>query len=451
MVEKKLILIRHGRAESREKVHDEAQRKLTEKGIKDIERTLPALASHFGSQKLRIVSSALPRAMQTARLIADYMGTEAVEQFDWVESGDYKGLQKAYKSLDPSFTLVVVGHEPHLSAWSWRLCGFTIPFGKGGAVGFSIVSKEPLNAWPEWMLLPETVHPKGLKIKPHAAAVSEFQKILRFQCHEAFEALHKFLDAPGDPETVHQFRINVRTFRAVLSFAKPLLDSAQYTKVQDQMRQLANKMGRLREIDVLKSKWIKLLKVYPPLEEERSVLVTALTSERQKEQDLVYGDRSDMMSVIFDALTWIEDVLPQQAAHTGETQKESNPQSFASFSRKRIKKQLRKINAGIDGIVDNDYAAIHRVRIQIKKLRYALSIINPLLKLKKEDTIAFLKGLQDIFGNYCDTHRNLAVLESLTAQDDSAEMRYEGALISGYQIRMMEESLEKIKAVKTVR
>jgi CHAD domain-containing protein len=232
---------------------------------------------------------------------------------------------------------------------------------------------------------------------------------------------------------------------------KPLLDPEQYKTAQDQMRQLANKMGHLRELDVLKLKWIKLLKVYPLIDEKKSVLTATLTSERKKEQERVYGDSSDMMLTIFDVLRWVEDALAPEAVCAGETEGDSNPQSFASFSQKRISRQLKKINADAERIADNDYAAIHAIRIQIKKLRYALSIIDPLFGLKKEDTIVALKRLQDIFGDYCDTHRNLSILKNLSAQDDSAEMRYESALMCGYQIRMMEESLGKIKAVKAIR
>ncbi|MFT3985993.1 MAG: CHAD domain-containing protein [Lachnospiraceae bacterium] len=449
-MEKKIILIRHGKAEPREEVPDEAKRKLTETGIKEIEKILPTLKSHCNGLKLRLVSSALPRAVQTAELIANYMGIEEAERLDWVESGDYEGLRETYQSLDPAYTLAVVGHEPHLSGWSRRLCGSAIPFRKGGAAGFGITSQEPLSAWPEWMLLPETVHSKELKIQPCAAAASEFRKILRLHCHEVFQALHLFLGAPEDPTTGHQFRISVRTFRAVLSFIKPLLAPAQYTAVQNQMRQLSNQMGRLRELDVLKSEWLKLLNVYPVLEEEQSILVTVLTSERQREQDLVYSKRYDMMSVVFDVWNWIEDVLPQETAGMEETEGLLIPQSFSAFSEKRIKKQLKKINAGVEKITGNDYAAIHKVRIQIKKLRYTLSIIDPVLKLKREETIALLKSLQNVFGDYCDTHRNLFILENLAAPDNSVEMRYESALISGYQIRMMEENLDKIKAIKAV-
>ncbi len=446
-VEKKLILIRHGKADPREEVPEEAKRKLTEKGVKDFKKILPALESHFDGLKLQLVSSALPRAAQTAALIANHMGIEAFEQVDWVESGNYEGLLEAYQRLAPPFTLVVVGHEPHLSEWSRRLCGFRIPFGKGGAVGFRITSQEPLGAQPEWTLLPETVLPKGLKIKPCAAAVPEFRKILRFHCHEVFRLLQKFLETPGDPATVHQFRISIRTFRAALSFMKPLLDPTQYTAVQAQMRQLANQMGRLRELDVLKSKWSKFLKVYPLLHEGASVLSAALLSERQKEQDLVCADKAAITSTIFHVLTWVEDVLPSAAVAATEEEETS----FAAFCQKRISSQLKKINAGVGKITDNEYTAIHQLRIRIKKLRYSLSILDPLLTLKRGDTIALLKNLQDIFGDYCDTHRNIDILEGLSTQDTSAEMRYESALIIGYQIRMMEEGLNKIKAVKALR
>lgn len=447
-MEKTIILIRHGKAEPREGTADDSQRKLTQKGRKDLEKILPALKLRLGDRKLQLVSSRLPRAVQTAECIASAMGIQTFQLRDWVENGDYEGLREAYQNLAPGFTLVVVGHEPYLSDWSRQLCGFEIPFRKGGAASFRITSKEPLSALPEWMLLPET-QLQELNIDPCAPAVSEFRKILRLSCHESFAFLQKFLEAPNDPATVHRFRISVRTFRAVLSFMKPLLNPNQYTAIQNQMRKLANQMGNLREIDVLKSIWKKLLKMHPLPEEGKSVLVAALTAERQTEQELVYGDASEMITTIFDALIWVENTLKPETSCAGKTE-EAKPQSFVSFSKKRINSRLKKINNSVKGIADSDYRVIHQLRIRIKKLRYAVSILNPLLALGKEDTIASLKDLQDVLGDYCDTQRNLSILQKLSTQDDSAGMLYESTLLSGYQIRVMEESLDKIRAVNKI-
>jgi len=446
-----LILIRHGKSEPWDSCPDDAQRKLTRGGIKDLEKILPALKSHVSGLKLRLVSSPLLRAVQTAQIIAKYLEIEEIEQLDWIGNGDDEGLRDAYQCPGPAAVLTLVGHEPHLSAWSRQLCGFTIPFGKGSAVGFCVTSREPLRARPEWMLLPEIIQPQRLSVKCGAAALPQFQKILRFQLCEVFQTLQKFLNAPDDPETAHQFRIKIRAFRSVLFFVKPLLDPEQYKTAQDRMRQLMQKTGRLREIDILKSEWMKLLAVYPPLEKRQSVLTAALTSERQQEQAIICGDTSEMTLAIFEIWEWAENALAPEAADAGQAESDIKTQSFACFTKKRIRNHLKKVVTGLETIDDKDFGAIHALRIQCKRLRYALGILDPLLDLKRTDTAASLRALQDILGGYCDTRRNLSILKELCAQYDSPEMHCESAVLSGYQIRMMEENLSKIKAIEVIR
>ncbi|MDD4773114.1 MAG: CHAD domain-containing protein [Eubacteriales bacterium] len=377
-MERRLILIRHGKADSRETVPDETRRELTKQGIKEIEKLLPALQGRLCGLQLRFYTSALPRASQTADIITDYMEAEPAERAEWVENGNFEGLLSICQNLDPHLTPVVVGHEPHLSAWCRQLCGYEIPFRKGGAVGLRVIP-QPLSAKPEWTLLPGR-----LKVNRGGEALPEFRKILRFKCHEVFARLQNFLANPGDADAVHRFRIEVRTLRAMLSFIKPLIKPEQY------------------------------------------------------------ADASDMTEAVFNVLRLTENEAEQ-------AEESSKPISFKAFTEKRIASRLKKINAALDTIGDSDYAAIHELRKQIKKLRYAIEAVNPILGMKRENTIASLKNLQDLFGDYCDTQLNLAIIGELSEREDNDEMRRESALMSGYQIRLAEEKLEKIRTVGTVR
>jgi len=448
----KLILIRHGKAEPRKECPDDAQRKLTEDGIKGLEKILPGLKSHLAPvSKLRVISSPLPRAAQTAEIIAEYLGMQGIEHLDWVESGDYEGLRETIKGLEPSFSLAVVGHEPHLSTWSRQFSGLAIPFRKGSAVGFCVTSQESLHAQPEWMLLPETINPQNLNIRRNRPALPEFQKILRARFQAIFYMLQRFLDGPDDPETAHQFRVKIRALRSVLFFIKPLLDPEQYKTAQDRMKQLAQRMGRLREIDILKAEWMGFLKAYPQLTERQSVLTTILDSERQKEQAEICGEASRMTLPIFDTWDWAESACTPEAPLAGQAEKviKQKTLSFASFSEKRRRNLIQKAAIDLKTLDCSDFSSIHALRIQFKKLRYTFSLIDPLLDMKRTETIMSLEALQDVFGDYCDAQRNLSLLKELSAGHDVPEMRYESATLTGYQIRKAEEKLRKIERSRT--
>lgn len=443
-MDRKLILIRHGKADPRETVPDETKRQLTGRGIKELKKILPALKERLFGLKPHFFTSTLPRAAQTADLIAGYLQAQPPEQADWVENGDFEGLLSACMNPDPVLTPVVIGHEPHLSAWCRRLCGYDLPFLKGSAAGLRITSQSPLRAEPEWTLL--SGRPKA---DPEGEALPEFRRILIFKCHEVFARMQNFPVHPGDPEALHQFRISVRSFRALLSFIKPLFEPGQYSAVRDRMRRLTAGGGRLRELDVMRTEWTGLLKSYPLIEEGKSALLATLDAERQKELAIICADAPLMTETVFCVLSRLQS-MPDQTFYEKPNDSEKPP-SFKSFAKKRTAGQLRKISAALQTIGGSNYSAIHELRKRIKKLRYSLEAVGPLPGLKKGKTIASLEKLQDIFGNYCDTQRNLAFITEISRREDNPEMRYESSLMSGYQIRTAEETLAAIRHIRSIR
>ena len=134
-----LILIRHGIAEERTPEGDDFYRKLTEAGVEELTAFLPDIAPLLTeSGNLKIWTSPLVRARQTAELVAEATAVEVIQPQEFLETGDYVAFMEALKQEDDGFNLALVGHEPYMSIWTKELIGDAIPF-KKGAVAFCTV------------------------------------------------------------------------------------------------------------------------------------------------------------------------------------------------------------------------------------------------------------------------------------------------------------------------
>lgn len=449
----KLILIRHAKAEPLEKSSEDSQRRLTKTGIEDLKKILPELKEYFiAAEEILLCSSQKLRSLQTAEVIADYFGINEIEKHDWISNGNIDGLLAKLKQMKPVSSLVIIGHEPHLSDWSRQLCGSSaIPFSKAMAVGFQISSGEQIKAKPIWMIHPQTIRLQELNTKRKQPALGEFQKILRFQLQEILRMHYKFTISPEDPEPVHQLRVRIRSFRSVLSFLKPLLDQEPYQMIQDQLRSLSQLAGDLRELDVLSQEWTNLLEMYPGLLPHESVLTAILKSEREKEQsESCLAISTEIIPIVFGIWNLIDRELSKQDLVTEATEQRKSLKaiSFEGFSNLRIDSWMKKAGKRLKKEnFSSDFQAIHALRIRLKKLRYVLEILNPQLHLESKATLTSLKTIQNTLGEYCNTIKNLSILKELNHRYENHDLSYESGLLSGYQIRLAEQKMAEIKEI----
>ena len=106
-----LILIRHGIAEERTPEGDDFYRKLTEAGVEGLTAFLPDIAPLLTeSGNLRIWTSPLVRARQTAELLAEAAAVEEIEQKEFLATGDYTAFEKHWnwKKQDSPWHLLVM-------------------------------------------------------------------------------------------------------------------------------------------------------------------------------------------------------------------------------------------------------------------------------------------------------------------------------------------------------
>lgn len=111
-----LYIVRHGKAEERSPNRGDTDRRLTGEGageMRKIASALVALKLHPDS----IVSSPLRRARETADIIADGLGLKSVTIWDQLKpEADPDSTFDMIRSSGTSLSIMLVGHEPHLSS-----------------------------------------------------------------------------------------------------------------------------------------------------------------------------------------------------------------------------------------------------------------------------------------------------------------------------------------------
>jgi len=151
-----VILLRHGIAEPHGTRADDDARVLTDRGKRKMKEIAPALAKLFPKAEA-IYSSPLPRCTQTAEFVAKIYKMR-VKKLDILRPGsDPDSLQKFLESASER-NLIVVGHEPHLSATMLHLTGMRadgeIELKKGGCYRVRWSSG---GGTLEWMLPPRAM------------------------------------------------------------------------------------------------------------------------------------------------------------------------------------------------------------------------------------------------------------------------------------------------------
>jgi phosphohistidine phosphatase len=143
----KLYLLRHGKADWPDWDEDDDLRPLTEEGIAEMEKVAAAL-KRLKLEPGAILSSPLPRALQTAEIAAKALGL-AVEQEDALRPGmdamDFVACVAERQDRD----LMIVGHEPDFSVLLLCLTGARVKFPKAAiaAVELSEELEEPRLLW----------------------------------------------------------------------------------------------------------------------------------------------------------------------------------------------------------------------------------------------------------------------------------------------------------------
>uniref|UniRef100_UPI00145C7D27 CYTH and CHAD domain-containing protein n=1 Tax=Candidatus Roseilinea sp. NK_OTU-006 TaxID=2704250 RepID=UPI00145C7D27 len=219
-------------------------------------------------------------------------------------------------------------------------------------------------------------------------------------CAVLREHLAQFLSQePGvrlgeDAEAVHRARVATRRLRAALSLFRDYLPP-EAQRLRDELRWIARLLGGVRDMDV------QLERLVTWREEDATIEPHALDSleallTRQREQaraKLLRGLNSARYERLVTELTGF--LRDDASLYAGEQYMKPARQEMPGLIRRRYDK-LRKLGDAIQQ--DSSPSEYHALRIQCKRLRYALEFATPLYRKAAHAYLSRLRALQDLLG-----------------------------------------------------
>ena len=149
----KLYFLRHGKADWPTWDKPDDERPLTKAGRAEMCRIARFLCCQ-GVKPVRIVSSPLPRALQTAELAAKALKMD-VEQDPLLKPGFNSKKLLAIIGRGKSGDLMLVGHEPDFSEIISSLTGGEIALKKGGVARVDLDNQTTTSGTLVWLIPPK--------------------------------------------------------------------------------------------------------------------------------------------------------------------------------------------------------------------------------------------------------------------------------------------------------
>lgn len=219
----------------------------------------------------------------------------------------------------------------------------------------------------------------------------------------------------SDSEGVHQMRVGLRRLRAAISVFKDVVQGDETEKIKTELKWLTEQLAPARDFDVLVKNSVVPLRNASHGQPEVSLLEADLAKKRdqgfERARAAVTGERYRhvMLATALWLINgeWTRNEDPLRAVRRGRP--------VTSFAQDVMNRRTKKIVKKIKKLGKLDARQRHKLRIAVKKLRYATDFFASLFarsKAKKgrKRFGAALKALQDALGRLNDisVHEKLA-------------------------------------------
>jgi inorganic triphosphatase YgiF len=279
------------------------------------------------------------------------------------------------------------------------------------------------------------IHARKGVVRRGMTACEAFQTIGR-ECLLQLSGNEAVLRRIRSPDAVHQARVALRRFRAALSLFKDVVVDGRVETMKSEMKWLAGELGEARNLDVFADV------AFRPLAGRGSHIpgMESLGAELLARQDGAYAKAAAAFgseryrALLLDAAEWIEvgDWLGPKAKARPELDKPAE-----DFAAKVLKRRFRKMRKDGRDLAKLDAEGRHELRIDGKKLRYALEFFQALPKGKPKRRhgamLKALKPLQEVLGDLNDivTGTELAAGLARDASDPSPELGFAAGIVAG--------------------
>ncbi len=245
-----------------------------------------------------------------------------------------------------------------------------------------------------------------------------------------------------DPRGVHQIRVGLRRLQMALKSFGDYAQSLELKALGKRGRAIADAFGPARDLDVFADELFEPVMRRYAGDESFAALALALRHARGEAWD---DALSEILNPDFGAflndLAAAAETVPLDTTRIGKVSDRALNEHWS-----RAKKRGKKV-----GVRYSEHT--HRLRIALKKLRYAAEFFAPLYPRSRTTRyIRQLKTLLDRFGAANDVH---GIGEALARLGDAPELRYAAGVIAGWhgarEKRLTKKAMESWRAFRKVK
>lgn len=205
------------------------------------------------------------------------------------------------------------------------------------------------------------------------------------------------MNEPGmeeeDPEFIHQMRVALRRLRSALRIFGPVLPPGFIEAAVPPIRSLARVLGAARDRDVLALEVLAPVRAAFPGDARIEALCAAAEQQRRNARREARAALAAPEHARF--ILSFAAMLQALPAATGEP--------LEAFAARRVSKLYKKTCALATAARGLDAGELHALRIDAKRLRYAIEFFAPLFRARDaKPALALLNGLQDALGALSD-------------------------------------------------
>ncbi len=206
------------------------------------------------------------------------------------------------------------------------------------------------------------------------------------------------LDAAGDAETLHDFRVALRRLRGHLKAYRRDVRSWGVKKLRRRLQKIASQTDTARETEVMLT-WIES---HPDLFiPEHNPGIKLFVENLVERQIRGYGSAGEAMVRDFpEADTELRAILGDESRYKQGPDADRYTERLGTVAREQVRDVSKKLSR-VRWISDADRA--HRARISAKRLRYLLEPLSSQMREVKE-RVRELQDLQDKLGDLHDLH-----------------------------------------------
>ncbi len=232
-----------------------------------------------------------------------------------------------------------------------------------------------------------------------------------------------------DIEGVHQTRVTFRRMRSALNIFRLAIPKGTAKPWSDTMRDLAGRLGQARDLDVFIDEALGEIGGKLNLPGKDKLTKLAHQARAAAYQDVVAMLDSDEFARFKSEFTIWCASRAWEKADLKKKQRKLLQGSTVAFARKVLDRQERRVLEAGAHVDKYDAVAMHQLRIECKKLRYAAEFFFPVFP-GMDEFIGHMKGLQDLLG----VMNDVAVMQQLFDQilqgaEDPEVRQYVGGII----------------------